>query len=197
MLTNTPLECMLSAHRAEHEDYRMRLARIALAVLLGIVLVSTVACSSEHLLQIHIDGGQGEIYPSSGKYYYPAGTLVTVVATPDDGWEFSHFHQADLEKAGNPIIGDNYSNPILVTLDGDRYIGVVFTEVLTPTSYGKPCEEGLYNGIYGTDSECHVCPSSCSAPAGAENVSGEGFSVGAGVCCYWVNCSPYECQTTE
>jgi len=74
---------------------------------------------------------------------------------------------------------------------------VVACTVTVDTSYGKPCKIDQYSGFYGTDGECHVCPSSCSAPAGAENVSGEGFSVGAGVCCYWVNCSPYECQTTE
>lgn len=113
-----------------------KLMVLPIVILSVLLIVSAVACGSgtEYSLHIDVNEGQGEIYPSSGIYYYPAGTLVTVVAIPDDGWEFSYFNQADLERDCG--IEHSYSNPILVTLDGDTYIGVVFTEATsssTPT----------------------------------------------------------------
>ena len=85
----------------------MRLTRIAVIALLGIVLVSTIACgsSSTHSqtptltptptptvsstahLTTGVMQGQGEVYPSSGDY--PMGTQVTITAVPADGWVFA------------------------------------------------------------------------------------------------------------
>ena len=106
----------------------MRLVRIAIAVLLGIVLVSTVACKAEYSLSVSVYSGQGVVTPTSGTY--TEGTAVTIAAIPDSGWEF--------ERWDGDISGDE--NPTTVRISRDKIIQAYFiqTQIPTPTATPTP-----------------------------------------------------------
>jgi len=104
----------------------MRLTTIAIVALLGIVLVSTIACKAEYSLHVSVYGGQGAVTPSSGTY--TAGTSVTIAAIPDSGWEF--------ERWEGDISGDG--NPSTIQMDSDRIIEAYFVETQLPTPTPTP-----------------------------------------------------------
>ena len=59
--------------------------------------------------------GQGTVEPSGGSY--AAGTVVTLTATPKDGWIFSKWSTGETD----PVI--------TVTMNSNRLIGALFTEI--------------------------------------------------------------------
>jgi len=59
----------------------------------------------EYTLEIGVEG-EGTTDPEPGTYMYDEGTEVTIEATPDEGWEFSHWsgdEGMDLLDAGGPV----------------------------------------------------------------------------------------------
>jgi hypothetical protein len=70
----------------------MRLARLAAAVLLCIVFLSSISCASPTFHLSTSVNGQGSIVPSSGDFL--EGRTVTVLANPSYGWAFDHWEGA-------------------------------------------------------------------------------------------------------
>ncbi|MFA5054555.1 MAG: hypothetical protein WC562_00030 [Dehalococcoidia bacterium] len=100
----------------------MRLVRLSIAaLLLSVVLISTVACeTTKYQLYTSIGNGQGTVAPTSGTY--TEGTSVTVSAIPDSGWDFSHWE------------GDygGTDNPITVEMSSGKLLRAYFVETYTP-----------------------------------------------------------------
>jgi hypothetical protein len=70
----------------------MRLAKLAAAALLGIVLLSSVACATPTYHLSTSVNGQGSIVPSSGEFL--EGRTITIFANPAYGWAFDHWEGA-------------------------------------------------------------------------------------------------------
>ena len=78
------------------------------------------AAASTYNLTTGTQGG-GSISPTSGVYYdYRLGDQVTLTATPDNGWTFSGW-------AGDAT---GTTNPLTVTMDANKTVTAVFTEIL-------------------------------------------------------------------
>jgi len=72
-----------------------------------------------HTLAVTVQG-QGSVSPSGGTYN--EGTAVTLTATPAAGWQFDHW-QGDLTGS---------TNPASVTMNADKTITAVFTQIPIP-----------------------------------------------------------------
>ena len=82
------------------------------------------AAASTYTLTAATQGG-GSISPTSGVYYdYRLGDQVTLTATPDNGWTFSGW-------AGDAT---GTTNPLTVTMDANKTVTAVFTEILPSIS---------------------------------------------------------------
>jgi hypothetical protein len=110
----------------------MRLTRIAVIVLVGILLVSGLACSSSgsatYQLTTVIEG-QGSVSPSSGTY--ASGSSVTLTALPASGWYLGWW-------AGD---ANGYEKNISITFDSDKHIYAQFSEdpaTSIPTNTSTP-----------------------------------------------------------
>jgi len=75
-----------------------------------------------HSLTINIDG-QGTTNPSSGSYSYVEGRVINITATPELGWQFSHWSG---DATGS-------QNPIAITMDSDKTVTAHFVRVYTLT----------------------------------------------------------------
>lgn len=104
----------------------MKKARIAVVVILGIMLVSGLACGPKEWLLLTYTEGQGVISPSGG--YFSDLELVTLSATPESGWRFDHWG----EQASGP------ENPINVIMDSDRIVSAHFIQLPIPTPTSTP-----------------------------------------------------------
>lgn len=72
-------------------------------------------------LTVEVDG-EGSIYPSEGNHTYEEGDIVTVEATPVDGWEF-------VEWTGN-VPEDEEGLEINITMDENKSITVNFEKLV-------------------------------------------------------------------
>ena len=104
----------------------MKKVRIAVVLLLGIMLVSGLACGTTEWQLTSIVEGQGEISPSSGTF--PDGDEITITALPASGWSFDHW--------GGHITGSE--NTITLTMNSDKTIYAYFISGTTPTPTPKP-----------------------------------------------------------
>ncbi len=88
-------------------------------------LIVDASGSSDPIMYDLVTGVQGigeiSISPSGGKY--DAGTVVELLATPASNWQFDGW-VGDL--TGN-------DNPNSITMDDDKFVSAVFTEVSVPT----------------------------------------------------------------
>ncbi len=75
-----------------------------------------------HRLTIDIIG-QGTTSPPGGDNFYADGTVVTITATANPGWQFDHW---DDELTGN-------TNPTTITMNGDHNVLAVFVSALQHT----------------------------------------------------------------
>jgi hypothetical protein len=99
----------------------MKKTSIATVLLLGILLVSGLACGpSEWHLSTYSEG-EGTISPSTGTY--SDGVELTLTALPESGWSFDHW--------GGHISGSQ--NPITVTMDSNKTVYAYFISGPTPT----------------------------------------------------------------
>ena len=71
-------------------------------------------------LTISIDG-QGSTTPTAGKHTYAEGTVVSIEATPDDGWQFVRW-------SGD--VADANARNTTVTLDADKSVIAHFSKVI-------------------------------------------------------------------
>ena len=100
----------------------MKKARIAVVLLLGIILVPTLACSVNIAKTRQLSTtvvGQGSISPSGGNYI--DGEWISLTAIPETDWSFYHW-------SVNASWSDD--NPITICMDSDRIVYAHFR--LTP-----------------------------------------------------------------
>jgi len=66
------------------------IARIAIFLITAVLTVAIVACDGSETYQITISSTSGGSVtkPGEGTFTYDAGTVVELVATPDDGYVF-------------------------------------------------------------------------------------------------------------
>jgi murein tripeptide amidase MpaA len=69
--------------------------------------------------------GSGTVQQNPGESTYAPDTVVTLTATPAEGWEFSGW--------SGDLTGD--VNPTTITMDGQKSVTATFTEVAPPPSY--------------------------------------------------------------
>ena len=98
----------------------IRISIVIIAVLL--LLPFLVACEKEYRLSVYVYGGQGVVTPSSGTY--SEGTLITISAVPDSGWEFERW-EGDVEGNLEPLAR--------VWMNSDKTISAYFVETQPPT----------------------------------------------------------------
>jgi len=104
----------------------MKIAKMSMILLSGILLVSGLACgTTEWQLTTSIEG-QGAISPSSGTY--PDGEVITLTALPESGWDFDHW---GVQASGS-------ANPITVTMDADKTVSAYFTLAPSPSPTPTP-----------------------------------------------------------
>lgn len=97
----------------------MRLTITVAVVLLGILLVSGLACGgATYQLFVEVEG-QGTVSPSSGNY--SSGSLVTITAVPAEGWRLAWW-------AGD---ANGHAPNISITFDSDKHIYAFFEEGVT------------------------------------------------------------------
>lgn len=94
----------------------MKKARIATVLLLGILLVSGLACGSGEWRLLTYTEGEGTISPNTGTF--PDGAVVTLTALPESGWDFDHW---GVQASGS-------ENPITVKMDSDKTVSAYFVE---------------------------------------------------------------------
>ncbi|MBM3132090.1 MAG: hypothetical protein FJZ95_03530 [Chloroflexi bacterium] len=70
--------------------------------------------------------GEGLTEPEPGPHAYAAGTVVTINATPDDGWEFANWTGDSAEDQA--AIADGDSAATTVTMNGNHIITANFQE---------------------------------------------------------------------
>lgn len=122
----------------------MKNVRITIVLLLGIMLVSGLACgggTTTWQLSTVIEG-QGTVSPSGGTF--PDGDEITLTAIPASGWSFDHW--------GGHINGSE--NPITITINSDKTIYAYFISGTSPapTPLTIPCPEWQTTRIVPSDS---------------------------------------------
>ena len=108
------MKTVLGSRRHRHVA-RVGIFLIAIALVMG-----SVACDDTYELTISSTAGGSVTTPGEGTSTYDAGTVVELVATPDDGYEF-HAWTGDTEHIADP---DSVSTNI--TMNGDYSITANF-----------------------------------------------------------------------
>lgn len=122
----------------------MKITRLALILLLGILLVSGVACGigsgPAPTYELHTDvDGQGSVSPSSGTF--SEGNAVTLTASPASGWRFDHW--------GGDASGSQQS--ITMTMNYNKTVTAYFTKIQYSLSTSvSPSASGSISPIGGT-----------------------------------------------
>ena len=95
-------------------------------IIISLLLITSIACEAEYRLDVTVASGQGVVTPSSDTY--AEGTLVTIAAIPDSGWEFDRWE------------GDwgGTNNPLTITMNSQKTIEAIFIEIPTPTPTPTP-----------------------------------------------------------
>lgn len=103
----------------------MKITKIAIVLLLGIMLVSGFACGGAatptYQLFTSVDG-QGSVSPSSGSF--SEGDTVTLTATPASCWQFDHW--------SGDASGSQQS--VTITMNSDKTVTAHFTKIQYPLS---------------------------------------------------------------
>ena len=118
-------------------------------LLLGVLLLSGIACGQTTWdLQTIVDG-QGGVSPSTGTF--ADGDAITLTATPASGWEFSHW-------GGH---GSGAENPFTLSMDSDKTVYAYFTEMgeePTPTPTASPTEANPTQTVTGVSAPNPISP---------------------------------------
>ncbi len=101
--------------------------------------VTAVFTQIQYNLTVNTQGnGSFSINPSGGTY--PSGSVVTITATPDQGWQFDHW-TGDL--SGN-------TNPAQITMDANKTVTAVFTQIQQTYAPDDNFEQALIDLGYDT-----------------------------------------------
>ncbi len=101
------------------------------------------------VLEVHITGNGKVDYDPPG-HTYPHGTEVTLTATPDEGWYFSHW-------TGDVPEGEEENHEITMVMDGDKTLTAHFQRLyhtLTVNINGEGAidpDVGTHTYLYGTE----------------------------------------------
>jgi len=100
------------------------MARLAIFLITAVLAVAIVACDGSESYELSISSTSGGSVTSPGEsvFAYDAGTVVELVATPDDGYNFQAW-TGDIED-----ITDPNSTSINITMNRDYSITANFTE---------------------------------------------------------------------
>ncbi|MFP3898154.1 MAG: InlB B-repeat-containing protein [Dehalococcoidia bacterium] len=114
-----------------------RAARITGLLLLALALgCSAAGCppesTGEFSLAISSGAGGSITLPGEGSFTYPAGTVVQLVATPDDGYEFLLW-TGDITYMAGPNLAST-----TITMNGNYAVTATFTEGTGNSGGGGP-----------------------------------------------------------
>jgi hypothetical protein len=78
-------------------------AGVGVFLIVAALVVGLIACDGAGTYQLTVSSGSGGnvTVPGEGTFPYPAGTVVYLVATPDDGYQFRSW-TGDIEHVANP-----------------------------------------------------------------------------------------------
>jgi len=91
-------------------------------LVLSALLTSAMTCNDGYQLTISSTNGGSVTFPGEGTRSYDAGTVVELVATPDEGHEFRVW-TGDTAQVGNPS-----SASTTITMNGNYSITATFGE---------------------------------------------------------------------
>jgi hypothetical protein len=76
---------------------------VVIFLIVAALVVGAVACDGARTYQLTISSASGGnvTIPGEGTFPYPAGTVVPLVATPDDGYRFRSW-TGDIQHIANP-----------------------------------------------------------------------------------------------
>jgi hypothetical protein len=102
---------------------------ITIFLIMAALVAGVVACDGVRTCQLTISSGSGGnvTTPGEGTSPYPAGTVVQLVAIPDDGYQFRTW-SGDIERIANPkatstVITMNGSYAIVANFETEPGIG--------------------------------------------------------------------------
>ena len=98
------------------------MAKLAIFLITAVLAVAIIACNGSYELSISSTSGGSITSPGEGVFAYDAGTVVELVATPDDGYKF-HAWTGDIEDITN--LNSTSTN---ITMNGDYSITANFEE---------------------------------------------------------------------
>mgnify|MGYP001042696700 CR=1 FL=1 len=100
------------------------MARLAVLLIITVLTIAVAACNGSGTYQLSISSTSGGSVttPGEGVFAYDAGTVVELVATPDDGYNFQAW-TGDIEDITNPN-----STSTNITINGDYSITASFEE---------------------------------------------------------------------
>jgi hypothetical protein len=94
-------------------------------VFCSIIFLFIIGCSDEYKLSIEVSGN-GTYQVSPQKSNYDDGDAVTIKAIADSGWSFNKWQGAE----------DETYNPLFLTMNGDKYLKLVFGIPYKPSMSG-------------------------------------------------------------
>lgn len=114
-------------------------AAVGILLIVVVLVAGAVACdgAGADTYQLSISSGSGGnvTAPGEGTYAYPAGTVVPVAATPDEGYQF-HSWTGDVTHIANPNAAST-----TITMNGNYAIVANFqTEGETGPGDGGPSQ---------------------------------------------------------
>ena len=95
------------------KDYRA--AAIGILLIVAALVVGVIACDGADTYQLTISSASGGnvTVPGEGTFAYPAGTVVPLVATPDDGYQFSSW------TGDTTYVASSSAASTIITVNGD------------------------------------------------------------------------------
>jgi hypothetical protein len=80
-----------------------RVLTVTIFLIVAVLVVGAAACDGAGTYQLTISctSGGNVTAPGEGTFPYPAGTLVQLLAAPDDGYQFRSW-TGDIERIANP-----------------------------------------------------------------------------------------------
>lgn len=101
---------------------RVRIYSLGIFLLSLALAIGALACDDAYRLTISSTQGGSVTVPGEGSSTHDAGTVVDLVATPDDGYRFAGW-TGDTEAIASPTSGST-----TITMNGNYAITASFTE---------------------------------------------------------------------
>jgi hypothetical protein len=86
-----------------HSGKHQHAVAVGILLIVASLVVGLIACDGARTYQLTISSASGGnvTTPGEGTFLYPAGTVVPVVATPDEGYQFRSW-TGDIANIANP-----------------------------------------------------------------------------------------------